>query len=245
MKPFWLAVQFLTRLPVPAQTGYQPVDWGRSVLAYPLVGLLLGLLLAALHYAVRGADIQLQAALLVAAWALFTGGLHLDGLADSADAWIGGHGDPGRTLEIMKDPRTGPAGVVAIVLVLLVKFAALAALLKTPAWPALVLAPVLGRTALVGLALTTPYVRPGGLGAALTEHLPRKAAAGALLAVAAAILFFAGWGGAGPLLTVSAAGFLLRHWMVRRIRGMTGDTLGASVELLEALALVTLALQGG
>jgi adenosylcobinamide-GDP ribazoletransferase len=244
MKPFWLALQFLTRLPVPAQSSYQPRDWGRSVLAYPLVGLLLGLILAALHYALKGADFQLQAALLVAAWALLTGGLHLDGLADSADAWIGGHGDPGRTLEIMKDPRTGPAGVVAIVLVLLVKFAALAALLKTPIWPVLVLAPVLGRTALIGLALTTPYVRPGGLGAALTGHLPRKAAVTVLLAVAAAVLFFAGWSGASVLLTVSVTVLLLRQLMVRRIRGMTGDTLGASVELLEALALVALALQG-
>ncbi len=244
MNPFWLALQFLTRLPVPARIGYQPQDWGRSVLAYPLVGLLVGLILAALHYALRDADAQLQAALLVAAWALLTGGLHLDGLADSADAWIGGHGDPGRTLEIMKDPRTGPAGVVAIVLVLLVKFAALAALLRTAAWPTLVLAPMLGRSALIGLALTTPYVRPGGLGAALTEHLPRTASGAVLLAVAAAVPFFAGWSGVGALLAVSAAAILLRRLMVRRIRGMTGDTLGASVELLEALALVILALQG-
>ena len=78
----------------------------------------------------EGASPLLQAALLLALWVALTGALHLDGLADSADAWLGGFGDPARTLEIMKDPRSGPVAVVVLVLLLLLKFSALLVVLQ-------------------------------------------------------------------------------------------------------------------
>lgn len=242
MKYLLLALQFLTCLPVSLKAAPGPVDWGRSVLAYPLIGLLIGGLLAGLQFLVGHADPLLQAALLTAAWALVTGGLHLDGLADSADAWVGGHGDRERTLAIMKDPRSGPAAVSTVMLVLLLKFAALAALLKTEAWTALLLAPVLGRSVLLALLLTTPYVRPGGMGSVLAAHLPRTTGALALLLVTTAILLTekAGW---IALATALAVWPLLRRMMMRRLGGMTGDTLGATVELSEAAILVSLALR--
>lgn len=261
MKAFLLALQFLTCLPVSLKTAPGPAEWGRSVLAYPLVGLLIGLLLAGMQGLIGHADPLLQAALLTAVWALLTGGLHLDGLADSADAWVGGHGDRERTLAIMKDPRSGPAGVSTLMLTLLLKFAALAALLKAGAydpaqagfmacsgpgspcgaWTVLLLAPLLGRSALVALLLATPYVRPGGMGSALAAHLPRAAALLALL-LAAAGVFSAGKPGWLALAAALAAGLLLRWLMMRRLGGATGDTLGAAVELTEAAVLVTLAL---
>jgi adenosylcobinamide-GDP ribazoletransferase len=206
-----------------------------------LIGLLIGSLLAGLQQLAGHADPLLQAALLTAIWALITGGLHLDGLADSADAWVGGHGDRERTLAIMKDPRSGPAAVSTLLLVLLLKFAALVVLVKTGDWPALLLAPVLGRSALVALLLSTPYVRPGGMGSAIAKHLPRAAAVVALLVVAAGGLL-AGKAGALALAVAVAAGLLLRWMMMRRLGGMTGDTLGAAVELTEVAALVALAL---
>ncbi|MHB9119097.1 MAG: adenosylcobinamide-GDP ribazoletransferase [Burkholderiales bacterium] len=241
MKALLLAVQFLTRLPTPPLSDIQPRDWGRSALAYPLVGLLLGLLLAALQFALRGSDALLQAAMLLSAWTLLTGGLHLDGLADSADAWVGGHGDRQRTLEIMKDPRSGPAAVSAVVLALLLKFAALAVLLKGAAWPALLAAPVLGRAALPALLLSAPYVRSGGLGAAIAGHLPKPAAIVLLLLTAAGVGFLAdGW---KALLAAAVLLFLLRRACLARLGGITGDTLGAAVELTEAGALLALALR--
>jgi adenosylcobinamide-GDP ribazoletransferase len=183
----------------------------------------------------------LQAALLLAAWVLLTGGLHLDGLADSADAWVGGHGDRERTLDIMKDPRSGPAAVSALVLVLLLKFAALAALLQGGAGAVLLLAPLLGRTALLGMLLTTPYVRAGGLGAAIAGHLPRRAGLAVLLAAALGACFVAdGW---KALLAVLGVGWLLRRAFLARLGGVTGDTLGATVELAEAAALLALAVK--
>jgi adenosylcobinamide-GDP ribazoletransferase len=206
-----------------------------------LVGLLIGLLLAGLQRLVGHADPLLQAALLTATWALLTGGLHLDGLADSADAWVGGHGDRERTLAIMKDPRSGPAAVSTVMLALLLKFVALAALVKTGAWPVLLLAPVLGRSALVLLLLTTAYVRSGGMGAAISAHLPRVAAVLALLIVTAGGLL-AGKAGALALAMAVAAWWVLRWMMMRRLGGMTGDTLGAAVELTEVAVLVALAL---
>lgn len=242
MKAFLLALQFLTCLPVSLKAAPGPADWGRSALAYPLVGLLIGLLLAGLQQLVGHADPLLQAALLTATWALITGGLHLDGLADSADAWVGGHGDRERTMTIMKDPRSGPAAVSTLVLVLLLKFVALAALVKAGAWPALLLAPVLGRLALVALLLGTPYVRPGGMGSAISAHLPRAAAVLALLLVAAGALV-TGMAGALALAAAAVAWLGLRWMMMRRLGGMTGDTLGAAVELTEVAVLVALALE--
>lgn len=241
MKPLLLALQFLTRLPTPALSRPTPEDWGRSALAYPLVGLLLGLILAMLQFIVGASEPLLQAALLLAVWQWLTGGLHLDGLADSADAWVGGHGDRARTLEIMKDPRSGPAAVAAVVLVLLLKFAALAAMLRGGAWPALLLAPLLGRTALLGMLLTTTYVRAGGLGAAIAAHLPRKAAFLLLLVTALGAGFVAG--GWKALLAVLLVGWLLRRAFLARLGGVTGDTLGATVELAEAVALLALAVK--
>jgi adenosylcobinamide-GDP ribazoletransferase len=122
-----------------------------------------------------GAPLLLHAALLLTVWVLLSGALHLDGLADSADAWLGGFGDRERTLTIMKDPRSGPIAVVTLVLVLLLKFAALLALIEQQHALALIIVPLLGRSALLGLFLTTPYVRAGGLGQALADHLPRSA----------------------------------------------------------------------
>lgn len=241
MKAFLLALQFLTCLPVSLKAAPDPADWGRSVLAYPVIGLLIGLLLAGLQRLIGHADPLLQAALLTAAWALVTGGLHLDGLADSADAWVGGHGDRERTLAIMKDPRSGPAGVSVLVLTLLLKFAALAVLVKADTRTMLLLAPLLGRAALVALLLATPYVRPGGMGSALAAHLPRSAAVLALLLVAAAVLF-AGKAGGLALAAALAAWLLLRGLMMRRLGGATGDTLGAAVELTEVAVLLALAL---
>jgi adenosylcobinamide-GDP ribazoletransferase len=240
--PLLIALQFLTRLPIHLPGMPAPEQLGRSLLWYPLVGLLLGALLLVLHGLLGDAPAPLHAALLLAAWVGLSGALHLDGLADSADAWVGGFGDRERTLAIMKDPRSGPIAVVMLVVVLLLKFAALLALLEEGAGAALLLAPLIGRGALLALFLSTPYVRPGGLGQALAEHLPRKAARMVLLGVAAAcpLLF----GGAGVLaLLLAAALFLwLRHCLLARLGGTTGDTAGALLELVECVVLVGLAL---
>ena len=242
MQPLLIALQFLTCLPVRLNGKPEPQQVGKSLLYYPLVGLLIGSLLWLLDMALGSSAAPLKAALLLTAWVALTGALHLDGLADSADAWLGGGGDRERTLAIMKDPRSGPAAVVVLVLLLLLKFVALWVLLAEGGELALLLAPVLGRSAVLGLFLGTPYVRQGGLGQGLAEHLPRGQVTGALIAAVllCLVLVDAGW---LALLVAGGVGWLARRAMCRRIGGTTGDTAGALLELVECSVLVALAVQ--
>ena len=240
--PFWIALQFLSSLPVRLPGMPSPRETGRSLLYYPLVGLVLGVVLYGANAVLSGAPLMLHAALLLTVWVLFSGGLHLDGLADSADAWLGGFGDRERTLTIMKDPRSGPIAVVTLVLVLLLKFCALLALLEQRNGAALLIVPLIGRSALLAVFLITPYVRAGGLGQALADHLPRKAGWWVLGLGAVACVVLAGSAGLWAL-ALAAVGFVwLRRVMMRRLGGTTGDTAGALLELLEVLVLVGLAL---
>jgi adenosylcobinamide-GDP ribazoletransferase len=243
MLPFWIALQFLSSLPIRLPGMPAPQELGRSLLFYPLVGLLFGGLLWGLNGLLSGTPLLLHAALLLSVWVLLSGALHLDGLADSADAWLGGFGDRERTLSIMKDPRSGPMAVVTLVLVLLLKFAALLALIEQGQGVVLLIVPLMGRAALLGLFLTTPYVRAGGLGQALADHLPRQAgwqvlAGSALLCVLIAGLFK----GLVALALATVVFAWLRHVMLRRLGGTTGDTAGALLELLEMAVLVGFAL---
>ncbi len=206
---------------------------------YPLVGLIIGLLLAAINWAIASAPDLLRAGVLLAAWVLITGALHLDGLADSADAWLGGNGDRERTLAIMKDPCCGPAAVVILVVVLILKFAALTVLVQHNDWASLIVTPLLARASLPLLFLTTPYVRRGGLGAALAEHVSRGPTILVLFVTVVAILLMTGKSGLVPLTVAILTFVLLRVVMLQRIDGTTGDTAGALVELVETVALAS------
>lgn len=238
MLPLWIALQFLSSLPIRLPGMPEPQQLGRSLLFYPLVGLLFGVILWVFNLVLAGAPLLLHAALLLTVWVLLSGALHLDGLADSADAWLGGFGDRERTLTIMKDPRSGPIAVVTLVLVLLLKFCALLALVEQGHAVMLIIVPLLGRAALLGLFLTTPYVRAGGLGQALADHLLRRAGWWVLGASALACLLIAGVK-AIVALVVAFVGFVwLRLVMMRRLGGTTGDTAGALLELLEMAVLV-------
>jgi len=236
MRGLLVAIGFLTRIPVPAAVFDDAGARVRSLPWYPLVGLLLGGLLYLLAWAIHGWPPLLSAAVTLAAWVALTGALHLDGLADSADAWVGGIGDRVRTLAIMKDPNCGPMGVTAVVLTLLLKFAALA---SAPAWPGLLLAPLLARAALVAAFLAVPYVRAGGLGEGLAGS-SRAIDAGVLVLVAAGC-FCAGLRGVVSLIVAILLLALWRRACLQRLGGMTGDTCGALVELTEAAVLIAAA----
>ena len=238
MLPFWIALQFLSSLPIRLPGMPAPQELGRSLLFYPLVGLLFGGILWGLNWLMLGAPLLLHAALLLTVWVLLSGALHLDGLADSADAWLGGFGDRERTLTIMKDPRSGPMAVVTLVLVLLLKFAALLALIEQQHALALIIVPLLGRSALLGLFLTTPYVRAGGLGQALADHLPRSPGKQVLAVSGLACVLIAGLSGFFAVVLAVVLFAWLRRVMLRRLGGTTGDTAGALLELLEVAVLV-------
>jgi adenosylcobinamide-GDP ribazoletransferase len=254
MRPRWplrhlrallIALQFLTLLPIKLRSPPQDEESGRSLLHYPLVGLLIGLLLAACAWLFADLPGMLLSAVLLSLWVGLSGGLHLDGLADSADAWMGGYGDRERTLAIMKDPRSGPLAVVVLVLVLLLKFSALQSLVVQEATALLVMSPLLGRTALVLLFLTTDYVRPEGLGSRLAQEMPRGASMVVVLLVAILAVVWLGRSGVFLLLVSALVFWLLRRLMLKRIGGTTGDTAGALLEITETLTLLTAAVLSG
>lgn len=242
MLPFWIALQFLSSLPVTLPGMPTPRQLGRSLLWYPVVGAVFGTVLWLVSQALGGTPAYLHAALLLSLWVMLSGALHLDGLADSADAWLGGFGDRERTLRIMKDPRSGPIAVVTLVLVLLLKFCALLALTEQGDGIALLVAPVIGRAALLALFLCTPYVRPGGLGEALAQYLPVRQGWWVLGTSALACLLCLGGAGLMTLCLVLVAFLGLRAAMMRRLGGTTGDTAGALLELLETVVVVGLVL---
>jgi adenosylcobinamide-GDP ribazoletransferase len=254
--PLRTALGLFTILPVRAAPGIGRADAARAVLWLPVVGLLLWVPAAAVLLAVEagghsGPRRLLAAALAMGVLALLTGGLHLDGLADTADG-LGSRRPRDEALAIMRRSDIGPFGVAALVFTVLVQITALATV--APGWPgaaALAVAVVTGRTAVVlATGPGSPAARPDGFGALVagaTSARARIAAVAALLAVTVAGAA-AAWGGypavrgAVAVLAGLCAGDLLRRLARRRLGGMTGDVFGAVVELSAAVALLALAL---
>ncbi len=244
LRPFLVALQFLTILPVRLRPEASRSEWRASLAAYPLVGLVIGALVSAGAGLTAGLPGPLQAALVLTLWVALSGALHLDGLADAADAWLGGLGDRERTLAIMKDPYAGPMAVVTILLCLLIKYTALLAVLAGDGPGAIVLVAVLARLGVVVLLLTTPYVRPGGLGSALAGDEPLRPLQVLTLALPLAMgLWITGLPRGGAVALASGLALIgLRRLMYRRLGGTTGDTLGATIEIVEAIGLACAAL---
>ncbi len=234
--PFLLALQFLTRIPVPINLVVSNEQWGKTVLFYPLVGLIIGYLLALIVILLPENSMNLQAAIVLTFWVLITGGLHLDGLADCADAWAGSLDNPQRSLEIMKDPRSGAIAVVTLILVLLLKWAALSELLRQPDFLShLIIIPVLGRCAILGLMLSTNYISRDGLGEKLNAYLP-KVATMTIVLISMVIGFYLM--GYESLIFAVLIIFSIRFLSQQRLGGVTGDVYGASVELVETGLLI-------
>jgi adenosylcobinamide-GDP ribazoletransferase len=239
---FWTAVMLLTRLSAPRLKGFQN-DWlARSAVYFPIVGAIVGLLAAAVHW---GAGFlwprPVPAVLAVAAAALVTGGLHEDGWADVFDA-LAASRDPKRMLEVMKDSRIGAAGALALVLLLLGKLGAIVNVTPGRAVDAFVAAHVLSRWSHLPLLWKLPYARPeGGLAGPLAGSVSgARVATGTLftiLIVAAALRWDAVPALIVTVITTLGAGFFFR----RRLGGITGDCLGATNQLVEIGVFLTLA----
>ncbi len=243
-KAFFLALQLLTRIPTPQYENIDTSDSGRSALFYPAVGLIIGLILYLPLALFPQASPILLAAVITVAWAMITGGLHLDGLADSADGWLGGMGSKEKTLEIMKDPVVGAAGAIAIVCILLLKFAVLTAIFqqiphdvfKTAGL--IIIAPFLGRAIILLLMLISKNANPNSMANVVANNLPRNKIIWTIVACFLLAAFFSISGFIAALITF----WLLRGVMHKRLNGYTGDTLGATVEIVEMMYLLVYAL---
>jgi len=240
MKAFWLAWQFLTRLPAPSYDEVSESEIGRSQIYYPLVGLFIGGLLYALALWLQQTPLSAAvcAALLLFTWVVLTGALHLDGLADVADAWVGGQGDRERALRIMKDPVSGPMGVTAVVMQLLLKFALLQQIL-TDGLLVLILIPALARALVPLMFMSMPYLRAQGLGRALADHLPRLAVLFSWLLLFTLAIYLLQLQAVWLLLSMLVMFFILRQLYLRYFGGLTGDMVGAAIEVIETGLLLT------
>ena len=255
--PAWrVALSLFTAIPAGVGGALDDDVAARAILWLPGVGLLLGGIGAGVVLAVgslnaTGPGRLLGAALAVTAIAVLTGGLHLDGLADTADG-LGSRRSAADALAIMRRSDVGPMGVAALVLVLLVQVTAVAAVPRLPlAAAALVLAEVTGRVAVV-IATSSPAARPGGFGALVADRTTaaeRALTAGALACAVAAAGLTAG----GPALAARGlaaalagllAGWLLQRTARRRLGGMTGDVFGAILQLSAATVLLVASLAG-
>jgi adenosylcobinamide-GDP ribazoletransferase len=238
LRPLGVAITFLTVVPVP---GLRPDPGDRLGRAFfPLVGAVVGLAAGAVYVVVSALAGTLVAAVSAVAFAaLLTGGLHLDGLADAADGLLGG-GDRERRLEIMRDPRLGSFGAIALVLVLVGGVASLSAMTPARALVALVVAGALSRLAMLGVVVLVPYARHDGLGvAAQGDHRVLDLVVGGLLTVAACVPDVSR--SMVALLLVALTTLFVTGLARRRIGGATGDVYGACTEVGQLAALLVFA----
>jgi adenosylcobinamide-GDP ribazoletransferase len=232
MKGFILALQFLTRLPMPRVRG-DDADFARSMRWFPAVGLVVGLVVAGSAWAGARLDPSTGALAGLVAWVAVTGALHLDGLSDLADASGAAHKDRERMLAVLADPHVGSFGVVAIALQLIAKLVLLHGLVEAKLFLPLLLIPFAAR---IGPLVWTRWLPPlhVGLAARFTSVVRVQDVAG-WLAVLAASALLAPAILAAPLLI---AGWWL--WLRQRIGGISGDCHGAGIELVETGLLLAL-----
>lgn len=234
MRRLIVAFGFLTRLPVPIVEA-DAEDFAAAIRYYPVVGLAVGMLVAAAGWLGALVDPWAGACAALLTWIAVTGALHLDGLADLADGLGAAHGDRTRLLAVMADPHIGSFGVVAIAGQMIAKLVLLHA--AGTGW-ALIFVPFAARMGPLAWARLLPPLRPGGLGAAVTGAVRARDLLGwALMLGLAAVVVPALI--ALPLLVLAVAA-----WLRRTLGGVTGDAHGAGIEVVETGLLLALAVTG-
>jgi adenosylcobinamide-GDP ribazoletransferase len=242
---FLAALQFLTSIPVPLKRELSPAQLGRATAYFPLVGVIIGLILAVLnwllYYILPPSVIN---ALLIVALVIITGALHLDGFADTCDG-IAGHKTVEERWRVMHDSRTGAFGVVGVVLLLLTKYVSLNNVPPHLITAVLIFMPVVSRGAMVYAIFVYPYARPEGLGTVYKKNTrwPQFTIATIITFAAAGTLF--------PLFSFMGLILIFGVWIVStllatyfkyKFAGLTGDTYGAINEIAEVTTLLLVVL---
>jgi adenosylcobinamide-GDP ribazoletransferase len=235
MNDFLTALGLLTIVPV----RYREPITARAYAWFPFVGLLIGVILVAAHFLLRTILPNLvAAALLLALWVVLSGALHLDGFADACDGLFAA-ATRERRLEILRDVHLGTFGVVGLFLLLIVKFAAIASITS---FAPIVLAPVLGRWAMV-FAATFPLARSSGMAALFRAGLTRRFVFDATIVAALCCAFFGAFGFAA-LVGAFLVALSITRLALDRLGGLTGDIYGMICESVEAGVLIVGALFG-
>lgn len=239
IRGFVSAWRTLTVLRLPGRDAAQFRD---ALPFFPVIGLLLGGLAAGVAwFGLRAGGPALAGLAGAGMLTLCTGALHLDGLADAADA-LYGERPPERRLDIMKDPRIGTMGAVALIFAVLLKVFAVSRLAGAGAWAWMVLPVIWSRVVMVGLAVTMPYARPSGTAQAFVAGARPAELVAALLLTLLLTGWFAPAATVGCALASAALALVLRRRFLRAVGGLTGDLLGFACEVAESTLLLGLAL---
>lgn len=238
MRALLTAFGFLTTIPVPTRADLEPGELGRCTAWFPVIGVAVGLIFAGVDWCGRALwDPYVAGGLVIASNLLLTGGLHIDGLMDTADGFFSRRDREG-TLAVMKDSRSGALGVAAGITALLLRFAAYGHLTGAHHWRIIALAPVLGRLCMVAGVAFFPYARAKGTGHAFAEQTrAHHAGIAAVLALAISFALFRFLGLALCIGAVALALLCALYWL-RRLGGLTGDIYGAIDEVTEVAALL-------
>lgn len=235
-----IALQFLTRIPIWFKNQPSDKDIGCSASYYPFVGLIIGSILFSLLWLLQLlpslVSATVLAAIVLAAWVAITGALHLDGLADSVDGFASGIADKEKILTIMKDSRSGPMGVTALIILLLLKWVALESLIEQDQNWVIIFIPALGRTYILLLLGTTKYISIDGIAETMRANFPAQKHIITILFISLVVFMFSlGF----SLLLLSLLVFVsFRYLMIKRLQGCNGDTIGAMVEIIEMSSLL-------
>lgn len=236
MRRFLVATGFLTIIPTGVKAKEE--DLGKSMVFFPLVGVLIGGFLVGIRFiSLHTSSSLLPYVLVITSWVVITGCIHLDGFCDTIDGFTAGKNKE-ETLRIMEDSQIGVFAVVGVICLLLLK---ISALLSTDKSSCLLLAPSMGRWAMVIAATTMPYPKSCGLGKAFVDYVEKKEAILAtIIMITIGILLFK-WHFFCILGIVVSVLLLSILYIKKRLGGVSGDTLGALCEVIEVITLLSLA----
>jgi len=233
---FIAAFRFLTVIPLPFRRQPAPEEFGGSVLYFPVVGLVIGLLMAGLYYVLdRLLPGSLATALVIVAMVLVNGALHTDGFIDTCDG-LAGNKAPEERQRVMKDSRVGAFGVIGAVLLFMVKFAALNSLPNNLIYATLILMPVLSRWSMVYAIMAYPYAKPEGLGTTFKQHAKWRDFGIASIVVFVVAELLCWWmklgfiylSGLFVMAVVWLATLCWSAYLEKKFAGLTGDSYGRS-----------------
>ena len=238
---FPAAWQFLTSIPLPGRREVSPEQLGRATAYFPVVGLIIGAILAGLNWLLNQIlPAAVVNTLLIVVLVVITGALHLDGFVDTCDG-IAGHKSAEERWQVMRDSRAGAFGIVGVVLLLLVKYVSLNSIPEVFMTANLLFMPVVSRWAMVYAVFAYPYARPSGLGTAFKQKTrwPQFTAATIItLVIAAALFTLFSLTGLLVMFGIWIVTVILSFYLKHKFAGLTGDTYGAINEVAEVVALI-------
>jgi len=237
MNSFLIALQFITVIPVKKDLNYSEKNIASSMLYYPLIGSIIGLILVVINIvSTYFLPNLVRDSVVLIFFVLLTGGIHFDGLADSFDGLFGGKNKKS-ILEIMGDSSVGVYGILAVTLILIFKLSLINNLPLGQRNLALIIAPTISRCAMVWAVYLFPYAKKEGFGKAFKLYLTKQEAW--LTAIYTLIITFVLFFFKGLIVLIISFVFLyfLGTFVVKKIEGLTGDNYGAINELMEVLVL--------